>query len=73
MSGDREPAGPTRRSRRSTRLGIALLVALAVIVIAVVWGIQRWGEEDLDGPAVVAPVETLAEVATGTQADWLVA
>jgi hypothetical protein len=41
-----------RRSRRSTRMGIILLIALVVIVIAVVWGVQRWDDEDMDGPSV---------------------
>lgn len=44
--------GSERRSRRSTRMGIALIIALALIVIAIVWGIQRWDDEDMDGPSV---------------------
>jgi hypothetical protein len=69
MSRGGEPTGSRGRSRRSTIMGIALLIALVLIVIAVVWGIQRWTEEDLDGPAVVAPTETPAEVAAVTPAD----
>jgi hypothetical protein len=33
-------------------MGIALLIALVLIVIAVVWGVQRWDDEELDGPSV---------------------
>jgi hypothetical protein len=59
-----ESPGSGRRSRRSTRMGIALLVALALIVIAVVWGIQRWNDEEMDGPAVW----TAPDIATMTPA-----
>ncbi|CAN5292387.1 hypothetical protein BH23CHL1_BH23CHL1_21400 [soil metagenome] len=45
-----------RRARRSTRVGIFTLILLAVIVVAVVWGISRWAAgDDATGPSVYGP------------------
>ena len=60
MSGNGN-SGSERREKRSTRLGIALLIAIAVLIIAVVWGVQNW-DDDSDGPSVhlEAPVALMS-------------
>ena len=54
------PLRELRERRLSTRLGIALLIALAIMVVAIVWGVERWSESDMEGPSVHTPVVYLA-------------
>ena len=53
MSAENTP-GSEKRAKRSTRLGIALLIALALIVIALIWAFQD--DDEPDAPSVYAPV-----------------
>lgn len=43
------------RVRRSTRIGIATLILLAILVVAIVWGISSWAGGTEIGPSVIGP------------------
>ena len=58
--------GDTRRKKRSTRMGILLIVALVIIVIAVVWGVQRWSDDDMQGPSVSDSVPVMLAQSSGS-------
>jgi hypothetical protein len=62
------PPGDNRRKRRSTRMGILLIVALVIIVIAVVWGVQSWSDDDMQGPSVSEPVPAMLARSTNQTA-----
>lgn len=52
--------GPNRsekRAKRSTRIGIAVIIGLAILTLAIVWGVERWDENGGTGPLVYAPIE----------------
>jgi hypothetical protein len=57
--------GDKKRKKRSTRMGIMMIVALIIIGIAVVWGVQRWSEDDMQGPSVSEPVPVMLAQASG--------
>lgn len=61
MASDNNPRSE-KRARRSTRIGIAVLIAIAVIVIALVWALQR--EDEPDAPSVQAPIVVMAGFAS---------
>lgn len=63
MSAENNPRSE-RRARRSTRIGIAVIIALAVIVIALVWAFTRDDDDEPDAPSVNAPV-LIASYASG--------
>jgi hypothetical protein len=50
-----ENTGDQTRKKRSTRMGIMLIIGLVILGIAIVWGVQRWSDEDMQGPAVSVP------------------
>jgi len=55
MATNGERGGSERRSRRSTRIGIIVLIALVILAVAIVWGVQNWSDDDnAFGPSEIA-------------------